>query len=61
MVSICCVGFACLDVVCNEHNDCAWNHGLSQLSDYYVYVYSVESNAHIECHSDFFAQGESFG
>ena len=23
--SICCVGFASLDVVCNELNDCAWN------------------------------------
>ena len=21
----CCVGFASLDVVCNELNDCAWN------------------------------------
>ena len=25
VVSICCVGFAFLDVVCNELNDCAWN------------------------------------
>ena len=25
VVSICCVGFASLDVVCDEHNDCVWN------------------------------------
>ena len=25
VISICCVGFASLDVVCNELNDCAWN------------------------------------
>ena len=25
MVSICCVGFASIDVVCDELNDCAWN------------------------------------
>ena len=25
VVSICCVGFASLDVVCYEPNDCAWN------------------------------------
>ena len=25
MVSICCVGFVSLDVVCDELNDCAWN------------------------------------
>ena len=24
-VSICCVGFASLAVVCDELNDCAWN------------------------------------
>ena len=24
MLSICCVGFASLDVVCDELNDCAW-------------------------------------
>ena len=33
MISICCVGFASLDVVCDELNDCAWNLGLLQLSD----------------------------
>ena len=33
MISICCVGFASLDVVCDELNDCAWNVGLKQLSD----------------------------
>ena len=32
-VSICCVGFAFLDVVCDELQDCAWNVGLWQLSD----------------------------
>ena len=25
MLSICCVGFASHDVVCDELNDCAWN------------------------------------
>ena len=25
MSYICCVGFASLDVVCDELNDCAWN------------------------------------
>ena len=25
VVSICCVCFASLDVVCDELNDCAWN------------------------------------
>ena len=33
MIYICCVGFASLDVVCDELNDCAWNLGLWQLSD----------------------------
>ena len=28
VISICCVGFASLDVVCDELNDCAWNVGL---------------------------------
>ena len=31
MINICCVGFASLDVVCNEHNDCVWYLGLYQL------------------------------
>ena len=25
MVSVCCVGFASIDVVCDELYDCAWN------------------------------------
>ena len=25
VIFICCVGFASLDVVCPELNDCAWN------------------------------------
>ena len=25
VISICCVGFAPLDIVCDELNDCAWN------------------------------------
>ena len=29
MISICCVGFASLDVVCGELNDCAWYLGIS--------------------------------
>ena len=28
MIYICCVGFASLDVVCDELNDCAWNVGV---------------------------------
>ena len=38
MTSICCVGFASLDVVCDELNDWAWYLGLWQLSDKCVYV-----------------------
>ena len=30
VVSVCCVGFASIDVVCYELNDCAWNIGLWQ-------------------------------
>ena len=48
MISICCVGFAFFDVVCDELTACAWYHGLWQLSDKCVYVYCVESFAHIE-------------
>ena len=33
VISICCVGFASLDVVCDELNDCAWNVCLLQFSD----------------------------
>ena len=33
VISICCVGFASLDVVCDELNDCVWNVCLYQLSD----------------------------
>ena len=33
VVSVCCVGFACLDVVRNELYDCARNVGLYQVSD----------------------------
>ena len=52
MISICCIGVAFLDVVCDELNDCVWNVGLKQLSDKWVYVYCVKSFAHIECYSD---------
>ena len=52
VISICCVGFASLDVVCVELNDCAWNVYRYQLSDECVYVYCVKSFAHIECYSD---------
>ena len=41
MIYICCVGFASLDVVCDELNDCAWHVGLYQLSDECAYVYCV--------------------
>ena len=52
MISICCVDFASLDLVCDELNDFAWNLSLRQLSDKCVYVYCVESFGHIECYSD---------
>ena len=52
MISICCVGFASLDVVCDKLNDCAWNVGLWELSHMCVYVNCVESFSHIECYSD---------
>ena len=52
MISICWVGFASLDVACDELNDCAWNLGLLQLSDKCMYVYCVEIFAHIVCDSD---------
>ena len=28
VVSVCCVGFASLDVVCDDIYECAWNVGL---------------------------------
>ena len=52
MIYMCCIGFASFDIVCDKLNDCAWNVGLEQLSDKYVYVYCLESFAHIECYSD---------
>ena len=52
VISICCVDFAFLDVVCDELNDCAWNLGLYHLSDKCVYVYYVESFVHIRYYSD---------
>ena len=52
MSSIFCIGFASIDVVCDELNDCTWYLGLYQLSDYCVYVYCVDSFAHIECYSE---------
>ena len=33
VVYVYCVGFASLDVVCDELHDCAWNVGLYHLSD----------------------------
>ena len=44
--------FCVLDVYCDELNNCAWNLGLYQLSNLCVYVYWVESFAHIERYSD---------
>ena len=44
-------------IVCYELNDCAWNVGLYQLSDKCMYVYCVESFAHIECYSYFSRRG----
>ena len=52
MISICCVDFASLDVVCDQLDDCACYLGRQQLSDKGVYVYCVESFAQIECYSD---------
>ena len=52
VIYICCAGFASLNVVFDELNDCSWNIVLYQLSDKSVYVYCVENFAHIECYSD---------
>ena len=51
VVSMCCVGFASLDVVCGELNDSA---GMLVCNSFLisVYVYCVESFAHIKCYSD---------
>ena len=46
------VGFASLGVVCDELNDGTWNGFLYKGSNYCMYVYCVESLAHIECYSD---------
>ena len=51
MISICCVCFVSLDVVCDKLNDCTWNAGMWQISDKCVYVYCVDSFAHIERYS----------
>ena len=32
MFSVCCVGFASIDVVCDELHYCTWNPGLYQFS-----------------------------
>ena len=61
MIYICCICFTSLNVVCDELNDCAWNVGLYQLSDKCVYIYWVESFAHIEWCSDCSSRGEPFG
>ena len=53
VVTVCSVGFASFDVVCDELHDGAWNVGLYQLYAYCVYVYCVKSVAHIECNSDY--------
>ena len=52
VVYVYCVGFASLDIVCDELNECAWKGDLLQLSDLYVIVYSVESFGHSKCYSD---------
>ena len=57
VVSICCVGFASLNVVCDELNECAWNICLQQLSDKCVYVYCVKIFSHIECYRDCLRRG----
>ena len=36
MLSICCVGFASLDIVCDELHDCAWNVGVVVYPDFVV-------------------------
>ena len=57
VISICCVGFASLDVVCDELYDCAVNLSVYQLSDQCEYAYRVETFAHIECYSDCLCRG----
>ena len=51
MISICCVVFVSLDVVCDERNDCSWNVDL--YSSFLISVCMfIMSKAHIECCSD---------
>ena len=40
VISICCVGFASLDVVCDELNDCAWNACSSFLISVCMFIVS---------------------
>ena len=60
VVSVCCIGFASLDVVSDELYDCAWNVCMYQPSDKCVYVDCVESFARIEGHSDCWRRGNHF-
>ena len=60
VIYIGCVGFASLDIVCDEHNDCAWNVCLLQLSNECMYVNSVENLAHIELYSDCSRRGANW-
>ena len=41
MISICCVGFVSLDVVCDELNDCAWNVPVTMFFAYLSSIYCV--------------------
>ena len=49
VISICCVGFASLDVVCDELNDCVWNGGAIWLNPFATVLFSVCSAVTIEC------------
>ena len=52
--------FASLDVVCDDLMILPGILVCRQLSDKCVYVYCVESFAHIECHSDCSRRGSHF-
>ena len=60
VVSICCVGFASLDVVCDELHDCVWNAGLYQLS-VSVCMFIVPKSLLISSATVIVHAGEPFG
>ena len=60
VISICCVGFTSLDVVCNELNDCAWNVVCSSFL-ISVYMFIVLKLCSYRVLQGLFAQRKPFG